>query len=293
MKIILTESQYKRLFEQEERAFSKIEVAIFKNLNKNKFKLSNISAIKEYIRRALRTFGLENDTSNVIDFLKLYINNYREDGMYELTTQSELKKLPDYKAERSTNIRSSSLTRSRIPFKGSHLKGVWETDSNYIHQYVVLSYEWYPLYIFKNDQWYEVDDRYSNTTAKQMNHSRPSYNTIELSRKEMERLRIGLDIFESKSDVIFEKCNSLVGQSFRERSINGKPTIFKILSMVRDDEKVKVQVELSESDSSFRNFGDAEIMLKSLVIKKMKPLVGHEYALNDFINIEVITATQE
>jgi hypothetical protein len=39
--------------------------------------------------------------------------------------------------------------------------------------YVVFSYDWYPIFVYKDGQWYENQNRYSVSTAKQMSQLRP------------------------------------------------------------------------------------------------------------------------
>jgi hypothetical protein len=74
----------------------------------------------------------------------------------------------------TTNIRGRELVQNKIPFKGSN------THANYVNNaYVVYSYNWYPIYVFKDGQWFENEDRYSVSTAKQMSQLRP-YNQGEI-----------------------------------------------------------------------------------------------------------------
>jgi len=106
------------------------------------------------------------------------------------------------------------LVEKRVPFKASNLEGRWEKDRNGVKQYVVISYGWYPLYIFKEDQWFMNDDAYSSSTSKQVSASKPfEYSDPELgvkllvlTRKEMEQLRSSL----SKDQVIKLKKEKLV-----------------------------------------------------------------------------------
>jgi hypothetical protein len=61
-----------------------------------------------------------------------------------------------------------------LPFKGSNLEGRWEQDGKGEWGYVVLSYGWYPIYIYKYKKWFETSGTYSSSTSKQMRNTRPT-----------------------------------------------------------------------------------------------------------------------
>jgi hypothetical protein len=57
---------------------------------------------------------------------------------------------------------------AKVPFKGSNTHSQYENRTD-----VVYSYNWYPIFAFKDGQWFENDSRYSISTAKQMSQLRP------------------------------------------------------------------------------------------------------------------------
>ena len=69
---------------------------------------------------------------------------------------------------RYSNKESSIATYTKTEFQGSNLSGKWIDKC-----YVVFSYDWYPIYVYKNSKWYGNDTSYSITTAKQMTQSMP------------------------------------------------------------------------------------------------------------------------
>ncbi len=75
------------------------------------------------------------------------------------------------------------MVKSKIPFTGSNTSGYW-----YRNSYVVTSYGWYPIFVFKNNQWYENKNKYSRSTGKQMGQLRPTPDTISLTVKELEKI---------------------------------------------------------------------------------------------------------
>lgn len=286
MQILVTEQQFQKLFEQEEKAFSTPEITLFKNLNKKKFELRNEAALKDYIKRVLKFFNIPTDDYH--KYFLTYVNNYREDGRYELTTKDELKFPVDTKLQSTTNIKSDLFTKNQIPFKSSNLKGFWEYDPNKQYQYVVLSYDWYPIFLYKNGKWYEAKDGFSNSTKKQIINARPTYDTIRVSTGEMKDMRNGGSGYEDKFEEIFEKCKGLIGKELTalKRRPN-KSTVYQINSMVRENDTIVVNVELFETDDNFRNFGDPESMIEALLLPKLKNLIGPELDITNLFKFNV------
>ena len=64
---------------------------------------------------------------------------------------------------KTSNRNSAPFVKKQIPFKANNLSGDFENGS-----FVVRSYKHYPIFICKNGQWYENNNRYSMSTAKQM-----------------------------------------------------------------------------------------------------------------------------
>jgi len=69
---------------------------------------------------------------------------------------------------RTANNSARDLVQNRIPFKGNN------TDGKYVDgSFVVSSYNWYPVFVYKDGQWFENEDGYSMSTKKQMSQMRP------------------------------------------------------------------------------------------------------------------------
>lgn len=85
---------------------------------------------------------------------------------------------------KSANYKARELVHARIPFKASN------TDGEYIgNTYVVSSYGWYPIFVYKDGQWFENKDKYSVSTSKQTSQLRPyRENIIKVSSKELRDL---------------------------------------------------------------------------------------------------------
>jgi len=127
------------------------------------------------------------------------------------------------KSKRITNVNARDYVDNLKPFKGSNLEGKWEKDYRGDWGYVVTYYNWYPIYINKYKKWFEVDDRYSSSTGKQMSKSRPSATwsgSIKLGRREMDKIRNGVDVDEfmgSKTKSFTEKIDNLIDSNTVER----------------------------------------------------------------------------
>jgi hypothetical protein len=74
------------------------------------------------------------------------------------------------------NQDSSEYTTKLKNFKGSNLEGKRLNDSTY----VVYSYGWYPIYVWKNNYWYKNEDVYNQIIKKQMFQSRPEISNSQI-----------------------------------------------------------------------------------------------------------------
>jgi len=86
------------------------------------------------------------------------------------------------KSARTTNRDCHRYIDERKPFKAHNLSGDFVNNG----AYVVRSYGWYPIFVYSDGLWYENADRYSQTTARQMNQARPYDSTVVISNNEMQ-----------------------------------------------------------------------------------------------------------
>lgn len=157
----------------------KLEIKVLKNLNKAGFtKTTPRNKIIIYLNDML---GFDFEES--MDFYLLFRNNFLPSGEYETLTNVKRDVTSSSKIK-SSNKTARDLVNAKIPFKGSNTSGEW-VDKN---TYVVKSYDWYPIFVYKDGVWYENDTRYSPTTSKQKGQLRPNSETIKISRYEMENL---------------------------------------------------------------------------------------------------------
>lgn len=248
------------LEEENDIALNKKEIILFKFLNKNKKELGKKSDLIDTIRTTLRTMGMsENDA---LLYYYAYTANYRPEGDYENLTKSEFKDYKTFKQKRTTNVDSWQFSRAKIPFKGSNLEGYWDVDDKNVWYYVVKSYGWYPIFLFKYDRWYEVSNRYSSSTGKHIGGARPTRYVDELksqvtfvSHKEITLLMHG----DITHDELFKGKRSRLESQIKSSLINipkfvtwgyggdaGKAK-FKVVDVKQVDEKVLITIEILEA----------------------------------------------
>lgn len=245
---------------QDDRALSKKEIILFKYLNKHRNEFKKKDQLIEAIKTMLSVFG--ENPEEALAYYYAYTANFRPDGDYENLTKSEFKDYKTFKQKKISNVESSQFTSSKIPFKGSNLEGYWDVNNKNEWYYVVKSYGWYPIYLFINDKWYQVSDKYSISTSKQIGYSRPSRYSNEfestiyfVDRKEMEGLMNGRINFD---DLMKGKKTSL--ENTLKRELLGVPKFlswgygdgsgkakFKVSDIKQIDDKVLITIDVLEA----------------------------------------------
>ena len=179
-----------------EIASDKVIVRLFKLFNEYKKTAKTKKELLNIIKEYLPLFGIRKEYATYM--LELYLLNYREDGDYSGLTKETFIDPRNKRGQKTPNYQSGDFTKAQLPFEGSNLQGYWAKDRNGVKYYVVKSYGWYPVYIYKEGKWYENFDRYSSSTGKQMNNARPytynneiDTNVYLMSKKEMEMLESG------------------------------------------------------------------------------------------------------
>ena len=134
---------------------------------------SSYNDVLRYLNKNLDMKGME-----AFEMYQLLKDNWRSIDAGGELVRTDIRK----KKMRTANIRGRELVQNKIPFKGSN------THANYVKDvYVVYSYDWYPIFVFKDGQWFENENRYSISTAKQMSQLRP-YNQGEIIKTSKSKL---------------------------------------------------------------------------------------------------------
>lgn len=222
-------STLKKIFEQAEQVLEPYIVKLFKFLNEEKKKHKTRAALLDVIKNITPYMGVPKGYE--LYLLELYLLNYRKDGDYKNLTKQNFVDPRKMKGKTTSNTKADLYTIAQLPFKGSNLEGYWARDNKNTPYYVVVSYGWFPIYIFKEGRWYEIVDRYSSSTGRQMRNANPvawdeniNENVFLLSREEMKMLQRGAnhqDILDNKLKTIKSLEPEL--QSKRLRSAQYRP----------------------------------------------------------------------
>jgi hypothetical protein len=283
-------------------ALPKLIISYFKHLNKNKPK--NQKALKEFMKETLPMINISADEVEL--YYNLYKANYREDGRYDLITKDEFIGPENFSPKKITNTESKQFVKSKMPFRGSNLEGRWGKDNNGVPYYEVISYGWYPVYIFKDNIWFEAADTYSISTSKQMTKSTPyryydsnlGEKVLILSREEMQMLKKNAsvkDIIELKKEKLISHKSELskklwnANWGWGETAAKAK---FRITDAQMEDNKVQLVVKVEkvgkregnkfiEIDSDYRNHllpptnkQSVERGIYDYIVKKYKEKLG-------------------
>lgn len=121
---------------------------------------TSYEVILQFLNKHLAIKGMES-----FEIYQLHKDNWR-------TLDSEpdlIRKDISKRKVKTANIKGRELVLNKIPFKGSNTHSKYYDNGSY----VVFSYDWYPIYLHKDGQWFENEDGYSMSTKKQMSQLRP------------------------------------------------------------------------------------------------------------------------
>ena len=210
MNYIISKNQLKTILNEAKEPPMTVIVKLFKILDEEKKKKKKRAEILEVIKNLAPYTNIPENYALYI--LEVYLLNYRKDGDYSGLTKENFVDPRKQSGKTTPNTKAKLYTIAQMPFKGSNLIGRWSKDFNGKPFYEVVSYDWYPVYIFKDDKWYEVTRRYSSSTSRQMENANPAQwsNELEdvvylLTEKEMDMLRRGV----SHEEVMKHKVESL------------------------------------------------------------------------------------
>ena len=154
----------------------KFDRYIIKTLKKQGFNSSTpYHSVIKFINDTFGISGME-----AFALYQLFLDNYKNDFEFGELQRTDVTR----KKLRTSNSEGRQLVTNRIPFKGSN------THAEYVNSgkvYVVYSYDWYPIFVYKDGQWFENENRYSMSTAKQISQLRPITQTeiIKLNRQDL------------------------------------------------------------------------------------------------------------
>ena len=269
------------------------EIKFFKIINQKKSEFKTKKELLGYFISMMPFIG--KSPSDGLTYYELYVMNYRPNGDYENITPEEFKDVRDMKQIKTPNINAWKFTRAKIPFKGSNLEGRWETNLKNEAYYFVQSYNWYTIFLFINNQWYENTDYYSTSTSKQISNAYPvryddnlKSNVIGVSKWEIQKLQNGESSFED----IIQKRKTDFEEKFKNDDELKKSQLiswytnygdepnkvkYKITDVKIDNDEVIIQVKIEKGGKKTVNTGyiypspfseEIEVKLKSHITQK-------------------------
>jgi hypothetical protein len=244
---------------QGDNPLSEKEIRLFKYLNKHKQDMGNQSKMLAFVKTMMPFVG--RPESDARFYYEVYTANYRPNGDYENLDKTTFRNFKEFKQKKTPNNNAYQFSSAKIPFKGSNLEGYWDVNNKNDWYYVVKSYNWYPVYLFINNQWYVVSNAYSSSTSKQMSQVNPvRYNSgldakvISVTKNEMSSLIDGKSLDDIKSERVTnfgEKfARSLIGTK-KLLSIgwgdNRKKVNYTISNVKNEDGKIKIEVTINKA----------------------------------------------
>ena len=193
-------------------------ILLFKLLQSKKTELKTKKNIIEFLEKRMRMIG--KDPKEAQRYYYLYTLNYRANGDYESISPEDFVNEKNFPAPKVTNVTAGKYAYAKMPFEGSNVRGYWEKDRNGVEQYVITSYGWYPILVYKNGKWHSVIERYSRSTIKQYGNvvREGIYNTIPLRKEDIKRLVNGETLDEIQNNRIDEfienYADGMKGKSF-------------------------------------------------------------------------------
>ena len=195
-------------------------ILLFKLLQSKKKELKTKKSIIEFLEKRMRMIG--KDPKDAQRYYYLYTLNYRENGDYENISPDDFANEKNFPALKVTNVTAGKYAYAKMPFEGSNLKGYWTKDRKGVEQYVITSYGWYPILVYKNGKWHSVIERYSRSTIKQYGNvvREGIYNTIPLRKEDIKRLVNGETLDEIQNNRINEFMEDYA-DGIKEKSFYG------------------------------------------------------------------------
>lgn len=260
----------KILFEEfEGPALSLMEIKMFKYLNNHKNELGTKGKLMEFIQSMMPLFS--RPKSDALYYYELYTANYRPEGDYENITPSNIVNFTNFKQKKISNINGYSYVAAKIPFKGSNVEGYWETNNKNKWIYLVKSYGWYPIFAFIDNVWYEVNDKYSSSTSKQMSNVRPNhYNsdlntkTVIVSQKDIKKLIDGKEISDVESERISDffkhpKLGDVKKLNLKKINDWENNKSYNVKFSINDIKQNEKNIEIDVNIISVKDLGDKKI----------------------------------
>lgn len=264
MKFLFTEQEEKFFFRSKnpEKPLSRLEITLLKAIQDEKKEYKTKAELLIRISDLLMALNISTSLSKY--FYELYTLNYRKKGDYENITKSDYVDPRFSKGKTTPNTAAYQYAHALLPFKGSNMSGSWARDLKGEQIYIIKSYDWYPIYVYRNGVWYEVSKRYSPSTGRHMYNVDPfitrkdeklNANVYFLSPDEMKDVLRGKshdeimekkkqDLLKSKEQFINKRASRLKtygGDEWHGGSVSVK---FKVNDIIKENNRIIIFVDI-------------------------------------------------
>jgi len=275
----------------------KVAIKIFKYIDDLRAKNPNYKLkkqVEELISKTLEIMGMDAGLSKY--YSELYFANKSKNKRYEDLGPEEILDPRTLQGKTTTNPDSFKYTKALLPFRGSNISGFWETDKSGGNVYVVLSYGWYPIFLYKEGRWYQVVDNYSSSTSKQIWNSDPTQLKAKwdkdlnvpvylLTPKEMDALRRGA----KHQEIIEGKLKKLIGS--KEELQKKRAQFAKTWGWPIDTNEIQTKIKFKIKDL-FEKDGKVVIEIDIQDVKKRQGEIGVDTPEN-YLKGELLGITKE
>jgi hypothetical protein len=261
MNYIISEKQTKLFHKNQDpnKPLSRFEINLLKAIHEEK---KDYKTKKELLNRIDDLLMVMNVPTMMSPYyFELYKSNFREKGDFENITRADFVDPRYSKGRRTLNTEAWKYAHALLPFVGSNMSGFWARDIKGNQIYVIKSYNWYPIYVYKDGFWYEVTKRYSSSTGRQMSNVDPVSNddldakVFLLTPDEMKLLLRGGNhdeimnkkrelLMNMKSELEKKKMGRLTTWGGGEWYDGGISIKFKIKNLERLDDKIVMEVDI-------------------------------------------------
>ena len=262
MPYIITEQQFKVYKSQDpNKPLSRFEIKILKTIHEEKKDYTTKDKLIKRIEYLLPFLNINPKLSQY--FYELYRANYRKNGDFENITKEDYVDPQRVRGKTTSNTNAWKYSIAQLPFRGTNLTGFWGRTSKGEPVYIINSYDWYPIYIFKDDKWYQVSDRYSSSTGRQMYNVNPQddenleTSVYLLTQNEMKLLLSGLshdELMKNKINSLLSQKDALLkkrlqrvttwgGEEWQGGTIHIK---YRIKDIVPNDDFVKMKIDITD-----------------------------------------------
>jgi hypothetical protein len=206
------------IIKEENTDATKRDLMLLKTIH-DKIKQQNVktkSEIIDVIKNNLPFFGYNPKDADF--YYEVFKANFRKDGNYLSIKPEDLIFSENLPSRRVTLSDVRKKVTRKLPFRASNMEGKWGRDDSGTKYYIVTSYEWYPVYLYKEGNWYRNTSSYSRSTGRQMSQAFPSgVKVISIDTRNLENL---MRSSPSVTDVVRNQIQGIIEKGDLSKKID-------------------------------------------------------------------------